>query len=215
MPDMLLGLLNKAILVSASVLMGAFFTNWIVDHPLIWEGPAPADEAVASALRYYAFIFHAPPFYVSTLTALAVIALVAAAIKLVLSPLSSKLFDGAILLLVLSSITVYTSNVLAALRYLPLSHFTAGASASEALQKSGLASALDSLGQVRLVEALQSLASSHMILAVSLTGVLALQGAHGYAERDSAPPAGVVPPTETAPVPVHGEKVPEKGLHPT
>lgn len=51
---------------------------------------------------------------------------------------------------------------------------------------------LDNLTELKLTEALQSVAASHMIIAVSLTGVLALQGAQGYAERphtDKPPPA--------------------------
>ncbi|GAA5828312.1 hypothetical protein JCM11251_006190 [Rhodosporidiobolus azoricus] len=175
---------NKAILVSSSFLLGAFFTHWLSDHPLIWEGPEVPPAAVEAGLRYYSHIYHAPKFYVTTLTVAAVIALGGACLKLIMNPVTGMLFDGATLLLVFSSITVYTSNVLAALRYLPLDKLTPGSPIPK----------LNSLGEVRLVEALQSVAASHMIIAVSLTGVLALQGAQGWAERPS-------PPSSTAPVP--------------
>ncbi|GAA5917315.1 hypothetical protein JCM6882_008970 [Rhodosporidiobolus microsporus] len=201
---------NKAILVSSSFLLGAFFTHWLSDHPLIWQGPEVPSAAVEAGLRYYSHIYHAPPFYVTGLSGAAAIALGAAALKLIINPVAGMLFDGATVLLIFSSITVYTSNVLAALRYLPLDQLTPGSSVPK----------LNSLGEVRLVEALQSVAASHMIIAVSLTGVLALQGAQGWAERpptagsaDEVPnPMGAVPASMTAPIPAKGEKEPEKGL---
>jgi len=94
-----------------------------------------------------------------------------------------------------------------------------------------------------LTEALQSIAASNMIIAVSfadffsifpfdlltvflshqvsLTGVLMLQGAQGYADRPTTvdkpivPSTGVFPASTTAPVPSNGETNPEKGLHET
>ncbi|GJN87600.1 hypothetical protein Rhopal_000555-T1 [Rhodotorula paludigena] len=198
--------LNKAVLVSTSVLLGAFFVHWLADHPLIWEGPKVHSAAVSAALRYYSHIYHAPPFYGRTLGGLAGVALGSSLLKLVLNPVQGLLFDGATF--------IYTSNVLAALRYLPLDALAPG-SPSSLSAAHALAENLG--GEVRLVEALQSVAASHMIIAVSLTGVLALQGAQGWAERPSSagqaviPAAGVVPATQTAPVPVHGEKEPEKG----
>ncbi|GAA5875965.1 hypothetical protein JCM1840_006234 [Sporobolomyces johnsonii] len=208
-------LLNKAILVSTSFLIGAFFNTWAVDHALIWQGPDVLPQSVATSLRYYSHIFHAPPFYITTLSSAAGVALVASGVKLVMNPVSGLLFDGATFLLLASALSVYISNVLAALRYLPLDQQPAFD------QTSGLGSALDNLGEVRLTEALQSVAASHMIIAVSLTGVLMLQGAQGFADRPSSvssaerPAAGVVPATTTAPVPSQGEKFPEQGLHET
>lgn len=43
--------LNKVILVSTSVLLGAFFVHWIADHALIWQGPELPTQAVSDALR--------------------------------------------------------------------------------------------------------------------------------------------------------------------
>ncbi|GAA5852496.1 hypothetical protein JCM8547_002519 [Rhodosporidiobolus lusitaniae] len=212
-------ILNKVILISTSLLLGSFYVHWLVDHPSIWRGPEIAPAQVASSLQYYTFVFHAPPFYVATLTSVAGLALAAATGKLILSPVNGLLFDGATLLLLVSAFSVYTSNLLAALRYLPLSSLPPGSPASTTaalIEKTstGLTGALSNLGEVRLVEALRVVAASHMIIAVSLTGVLALQGAQGWADRPSrSPPAGVVPASTTAPVPVHGEKEPEKGLH--
>ncbi|BGP38819.1 hypothetical protein JCM10450v2_002773 [Rhodotorula kratochvilovae] len=176
-------LLSKVVLVGNSFLLGAFFVHWLADHPLIWQGPQVADQAVQTALRYYSSFYHAPPFYAGTLTAVAGATILATVFKLILSPVEGLLFDGATLMLLLSALTVYTSNVLAALRYLPLdvlppsSFFPA---------PPALARAAGDIGEVRLVEALQSVAASHLIIAVSLTGVLALQGAQGWAERPSS-----------------------------
>lgn len=58
---------------------------------------------------------------------------------------------------------VYTSNVLAALRYLPLDQLKPGNKIPSSILS---ASPFNNLSQVRLVEALQSVAASHMIIAV-------------------------------------------------
>ncbi|GAA5820610.1 hypothetical protein JCM10212_004096 [Sporobolomyces blumeae] len=197
--------LNKVILVSTAFLIGAFFPHWVTDYALIWQGPLVSRLAVDTSLQYYNNLYNAPPYYVSTLSLLAALALVAATTRLVLKPVSGLLFDGATLLLLLSALSVYVSNVLAALRYLPLSHDRLASPALPA------AASLDSLAEVRLVEALQSVAASHMIIAVSLTGVLMLQGAQGFADRPTsvdrpvAPSTGVVPSSDTVPVPTRGE----------
>ncbi|BGP14761.1 hypothetical protein JCM10213_004300 [Rhodosporidiobolus nylandii] len=187
-PSTLSWALSKVVLVATSFLLGSFFVMWLADYPLLWQGPEIPPQGVAAALRYYSHIYHAPPFFVTTLTSMAGLALGAAGLKLVLNPVSGMLFDGATLLLLTSALSVYSANVLAALRYLPLDRLTPGSPARDALEKTaGLAGALDTFsGEVRLVEALQCVGASHMIIAVSLTGVLALQGAQGWAERTTA-----------------------------
>lgn len=64
-----------------------------------------------------------------------------------------------------SAMAVYTSNVLAALRYLPLDQLKPGSKIPSSILS---VSPFNNLGQVRLVEALQSVAASHMIIAVRL-----------------------------------------------
>ncbi|GAA5961401.1 hypothetical protein JCM8115_003434 [Rhodotorula mucilaginosa] len=185
--------LNKVILVATSILLGAFFVHWLADHALIWQGPVIPSDAVNSALRYYSHIYHAPRFYVTGLSSLAVAALGAAFAKLILNPVQGLLFDGGTSLLLASAAAVYTSNVLAALRYLPLDLVRPGSSFSPA--------SLDRFSEAKLTEALQSVAASHMIIAVSLTGVLALQGAQGYAERPQDNWDQPVPAVAPAPAP--------------
>lgn len=178
--------LNKVILVATSILLGAFFVHWLADHALIWQGPVIPSDAVNSALRYYSHIYHAPRFYVTGLSSLAVAALGAAFAKLVLNPVQGLLFDGGTSreflvlrserkttrtdeskrvrrwpVLLASAAAVYTSNVLAALRYLPLDLVRPGSSFSPA--------SLDRFSEAKLTEALQSVAASHMIIAVSLS----------------------------------------------
>lgn len=239
--------LNKVILVATSILLGAFFVHWLADHALIWQGPVIPSDAVNSALRYYSHIYHAPRFYVTGLSSLAVAALGAAFAKLVLNPVQGLLFDGGTSreflvlrserkttrtdeskrvrrwpVLLASAAAVYTSNVLAALRYLPLDLVRPGSSFSPA--------SLNRFSEAKLTEALQSVAASHMIIAVSLslslhglgtfrlsidtrhrsasarlqvslTGVLALQGAQGYAERPQDNWDQPVPAVAPAPAP--------------
>lgn len=62
--------------------------------------------------------------------------------------------------LLASAVAVYTSNVLAALRYLPLDRTMPGSPTFNP-------ASLDSFSEVKLTEALQSVAASHMIIAVS------------------------------------------------
>ena len=282
--------LSKAVVVGTSFLLGAFYVHWLADHPLIWQGPAPSDHAVANALRASLLLL--------LLLLLLVVPLVLAtddprasssqattrssttrrlttpapcrpsppsrssrpspssscrpsrassstaqpSVRWPLSPYLSPAplkvplltLRPAPAVLLLSALTVYTSNVLAALRFLPL----------DALPPSSFFPSIDpvttlarvrsvaggNLGPVRLVEALQSVAASHMIIAVrrplalslslsllvqhalthslspsstqvSLTGVLAIQGAQGWAERPSSTgrPVPAVAPAPEAP----------------
>ncbi|GAA5823448.1 hypothetical protein JCM3770_006040 [Rhodotorula araucariae] len=191
-------LLSKVVVVGTAFLLGAFFVHWLADHPLIWQGPQVAPDAVQTALRYYSHFYHAPPFYAATLTAVAAATILATVTKLALSPVDGLLFDGATLMLLLSAVTVYTSNVLAALRYLPLDLLPPASFFPAPID---LHRAAGDIGEIRLVEALQSVAASHLIIAVSLTGVLALQGAQGYAERSSSAgkPVAAAPPASAPP----------------
>lgn len=83
-----------------------------------------------------------------------------------LTPLENMGYAPPVLLA--SAAAVYTSNVLAALRYLPLDLVRPGSSFSPA--------SLDSFSEAKLTEALQSVAASHMIIAVSLSLSLSLRG---------------------------------------
>ena len=43
-------MLNKVILLSTSILIGAFFPHWVTDYALIWQGPEVSPHAVATSL---------------------------------------------------------------------------------------------------------------------------------------------------------------------
>jgi len=86
---------NKVVLVSTSLLIGSFFPHWITDYALIWQGPEVSSHAVATSLAYYSHLYHAPYFYVATLSSLAGLALAASSVRLLLNPVTGLLFDGA------------------------------------------------------------------------------------------------------------------------
>ncbi|ORY88835.1 Shr3 amino acid permease chaperone [Leucosporidium creatinivorum] len=165
--------LNKVIMISSAFLLGAFFDHWIVDFGMMWSSNV-SERALQTSLAYYHHLLRAPSFYVASLFGLVSLAILSCILKLILNPLKGMLFDGATLMLLLSGVSVYLSNFRAALDYLPAE----GASAA----------VVDSF---KTKDALLTLASSNMIIAVSLTGVLALQGAQGFSDR--SPPAAVEP----------------------
>ena len=80
--------------------------------------------------------------------------------------------------------------MLAALEYLPL----------DKLPSFDLASTFG-LGDEHqhVIEALQTIGASHMIIAVSLTGVLALQGAQGWSDRPTRVSSRVETPRPASP----------------
>ncbi|SCV71101.1 BQ2448_2689 [Microbotryum intermedium] len=163
--------LNKVIFVSSSILLGSFFTHWIVDYYIIWQGPAVSQASVDRALAYYSHLaLQSSAVYPLGLAALAGSALLSCLIKLSTNPLKGMLFDGASFLLLASGLSVYASNVRTALAYLP-----------------GLGGTTTTTSQFRTTEALQSIAASNLIICVSLTGILALQAAQGHSDRRAKP----------------------------
>ncbi|KAM0754837.1 hypothetical protein T439DRAFT_377256 [Meredithblackwellia eburnea MCA 4105] len=160
--------LSGVIVTCASFLLGAHVVHWNIDYGLIWTQQV-INQAIRNSLVYYSEIFYnAPSWYLSTLAGLCGLAILATVVKLVITGTSGLLFDGATLMLLSSAIAVYSTNVLAALPYLPL-HAPKTATLDPTV-----------------TEALRSIAASHMIIAVSLTGVLSLQAAQSYSERKPA-----------------------------
>lgn len=140
-----------------------------------------SDEALERSLVYYHHLLNAPFYYIAVLASLVALACLACIVKLVMNPLKGMLFDGATLselcsllrrvqsiseadpiarpparrkVLLLSGVSVYGSNFLAALSYLPK-----GASTGV-------------VHSFKTRDALLTLASSNMIIAVRLSGLL-------------------------------------------
>ncbi|KAK4058284.1 hypothetical protein OIO90_000441 [Microbotryomycetes sp. JL221] len=161
--------LNKVIMVTCAFLMGNFFSSWMVDFEFMWSASSTiGPEALERSLAYYHQLINAPPYYMAGLAGAAGLALLSCSIKILLNPLKGMLFDGASLMLMISGITAHMSNFRAALDYLPQ-------------QGSTLDTSL--VGTYKLRDALLTMASSNMIIAVTLTGVLAVQSAQGFATR--------------------------------
>ncbi|KAK4051930.1 hypothetical protein OIV83_002635 [Microbotryomycetes sp. JL201] len=169
--------LNKVIMVTCAFIMGNFFTCWMVDFAIMWSPSSTVTPAqLDRSLAFYHMLVNAPPLYWTALAGAAGLALCSCAIKVLLNPLRGMLFDGASLMLMISGLSVHTSNFRAALDYLPLP-----------------GTRVDSLvDSFKLKDALLTLASSNMIIAVTLTGVLAIQSAQGFANRTPHLPTEVV-----------------------
>ncbi|KAM0788293.1 hypothetical protein ACM66B_001438 [Microbotryomycetes sp. NB124-2] len=173
--------LNKLVMVTCAFVMGNFFSCWMVDFAVMWSPSSTVTpEQLDKSLAFYHMLVNAPPLYWTVLTGAVGLALCACAIKVLLNPLKGMLFDGASLMLMISGVSVYTSNFRAALDVLPKpgSNATTGMTLVESF---------------RIKDALLTLASSNMIIAVTLTGVLAIQSAQGFANRTPH-----LPPTESA-----------------
>ncbi|KAI5480243.1 Shr3 amino acid permease chaperone [Pseudohyphozyma bogoriensis] len=169
--------------------LGAFFTHWLVDHGTIWRSEV-LESSIQTSLIYYSALLEAPHWYLSILSLLAGVAIFSTGLKVLINGTSGLMFDGASFMLLLSALAVYITNVHASLQFLPLPYHPSTASVGKG-----------SLGEGHVTEALQSIAASHMIIAVSLTGVLALQAAQGYSDKPSHPSLGEGETVPNTPVP--------------
>ncbi|KAL8276628.1 hypothetical protein RQP46_010977 [Phenoliferia psychrophenolica] len=162
--DLLNPFLSGLLSLCSSFLLGAFVVHWLADYRTLWS-PEVVDSSFRSSLIWYSHFSGAGSWYLGTLGGLCGVAILSTIAKLIYAGVGGMLFDGATLMLLSSALAVYTTNVHAALAFLPL--------------QNPLTAPLD----VTVTDALRSIASAHMVVAVSLTGVLSLQAAQSYSER--------------------------------
>lgn len=155
--------LTSIILGSSAILAGTFFVNWAVDHRVIWQSPTEA--SVKAAIDYYHDSLEVPQSFKIGLTAITGVCAAAILAKLSKGTTSRILFDGGSLLLLSAAVVIYLQNVRPSLDIIA------------ALPRRGASLPNSAFG------AISQIASAHAIIAVTLTGIVALQGAQYYSER--------------------------------
>ncbi|WVO24245.1 uncharacterized protein IAS62_005609 [Cryptococcus decagattii] len=163
------------ITVSTSFLLGTTFTHWIADHNVLWKSPVTTD-AITHSIEYYSLLSSAPSglgwFYIAVGLVL-ILSAGGRSIKAYRRTSGEVLFDGGSLVLV-ASITYYQlAEVYPAITMIP---------------NPLPANLVDHALYPALTTAVRDLATSNIMTAVMLTGLVLLQAGRYYAKRPAFPP---------------------------
>ncbi|XAO26860.1 hypothetical protein I312_105701 [Cryptococcus bacillisporus CA1280] len=163
------------ITVSTSFLLGTTFTHWIADHNVLWKSPVTT-EAINRSIEYYSLLSSAPSGLGWVYIAVGLVLMLSAggrSIKAYRGTSGEVLFDGGSLVLV-ASITYYQlAEVYPAITLIP-----------NPLPANLVNHAL----YPALTTAVRDLATSNIMTAVMLTGLILLQAGRYYAKRPASPP---------------------------
>ncbi|KAL0242215.1 hypothetical protein I308_105844 [Cryptococcus tetragattii IND107] len=161
------------ITVSTSFLLGTTFTHWIADHNVLWRSPVTA-EAINHSIEYYSLLSSAPSGLGWVYVAVGLVLMLSAggrSIKGYRGTSGEVLFDGGMLV---ASITYYQlSEVYPAITMIP---------------NPLPANLVDHALYPALSTAVRDLATSNIMTAVMLTGLILLQAGRYYAKRPASPP---------------------------
>ncbi|OWZ26648.1 hypothetical protein C356_06885 [Cryptococcus neoformans c45] len=176
------------ITVSTSFLLGTTFTHWIADHNVLWRSPVTT-EAISHSIKYYSLLASAPNGLGWVYIAVGLVLLLSAggrSIKGYRGSSGEVLFDGGSLgkfplpgesrsyLVLVASITYYQlSEVYPAIAMIP-SHLPPNL--------------VDHPLYPALTTAVRDLATSNIMTALMLTGLILLQAGRYYAKRPTFPP---------------------------
>jgi len=160
--------IRAAITVSVtSVLLGLLFTHWIADSLTLWRTPV-TDAHLWVAARYYHVLTRGTPAIGYVVAAAAMLGAATILWSLRDGEAGNLMFDGGSIFLYGTAVAIYIQSVLPSIfsNFVVLPPHIAGAKFPPDLRAPTL-----------------SLASSHLICSVALTGVLALQTGRMWAER--------------------------------
>ncbi|OXB33511.1 hypothetical protein J007_06819 [Cryptococcus neoformans] len=176
------------ITVSTSFLLGTTFTHWIADHNVLWRSPVTT-EAISHSIKYYSLLASAPNGLGWVYIAVGLVLLLSAGSRSIKGYRGSSgevLFDGGSLgkfplpresrsyLVLVASITYYQlSEVYPAIAMIP-SHLPPNL--------------VDHPLYPALTTAVRDLATSNIMTALMLTGLILLQAGRYYAKRPTFPP---------------------------
>ncbi|KAK9898324.1 hypothetical protein P389DRAFT_187904 [Cystobasidium minutum MCA 4210] len=157
------GVLSSIITCGAATLAGCFFVNWAVDHRIIWE--SPTESSIASALSYYHDRMESASWLNALLAGIAGVSITGTVVKIASNTTSTMLFDGGSLFLLLAAVFIYAQNV------------------SPSLQEIAKLPRLPEKLTQAAFGSITQIASAHAVIATALTGVVLLQGAQAYSDR--------------------------------
>ena len=162
------------------------------DYWILWANPTAVTEATDPRSFYFdsheanlKFLHASPPLISRILHIVIGVGLLGFIIKLYKPSEANKLFDGASLVLYMSAIVIYISNIVKGMRTASASAY-GGAPLPEG--ESLMSKAADGTDAAYLgrEDSLRVLAASNTICALVLVGVLVLQAGQWYAQRKEA-----------------------------
>ncbi|KAF8260439.1 ER membrane protein SH3-domain-containing protein, partial [Lactarius quietus] len=147
--------------------LGLLFTHWIADSLTLWRTPV-TDAHLWVAARYYHVLTRAAPGIGYVVAAASMLGAATILWSLRDGEAGNLMFDGGSIFLYGTAIAIYVQSVLPSIftNFVAIPPHIAGAKFPSELRAPTL-----------------SLASSHLICSVALTGVLALQTGRWWAER--------------------------------
>jgi hypothetical protein len=172
------------ILCSTSFFLGILFSSFSYDFPLLWTSTPPTPEFYNQLEAHLTLLNHAPQLIPRILHMVIGVGLIGFFVKLYNPTEANMLFDGASLLLYLSGLVMYGTNIVKGLRVVSTRDYFTEVVEGESsfLAPEELADA----GSIGREDTMKVLAASNTILALVLLGVLVLQAGQWYAERKEA-----------------------------
>ncbi|ODN76962.1 hypothetical protein L202_05526 [Cryptococcus amylolentus CBS 6039] len=173
------------ITMSTSFLLGTTFTHWIADHNVLWKTPV-TEEAIHKSITYYSLLSSSSRglgWAYILVGIILVLSIGGRSYKGYHRKGGEVLFDGGSLVLIASIIYYQINEVLPAIALMPnpLPKDLSGHPTYPALQT-----------------AVRDLATSNIMAAVMLTGLITLQAGRYYSKRPSSPPQTVDSTTRSA-----------------
>ncbi|WVQ74384.1 hypothetical protein IAR50_003985 [Cryptococcus sp. DSM 104548] len=167
------------ITMSTSFLLGTTFTHWIVDHNVLWKTPV-TEEAIHKSIAYYSLLSNSSRglgWAYILVGIILVLSIGGRSYKGYYRKGGEVLFDGGSLVLIASIIYYQINEVLPAITLMP----------------NPLPADLSSHPTYPALQtAVRDLATSNIMAAVMLTGLITLQAGRYYSKRPSSPPPTVV-----------------------
>ncbi|CAG7846578.1 SubName: Full=Uncharacterized protein {ECO:0000313/EMBL:CCA69817.1} [Serendipita indica DSM 11827] len=154
--------------MSTSFLLGCLMTHWIADSQTLWKSPL-TDAHLYTSAAYYSLLAKMSLGMAATLVSVVTIGFMALMLSALDGEAGNLMFDGASIFLYGSAAAIYVYSVLPTMsKYTNITPFAAN-----------LPRFPPALRQPTV-----ELASSHLICAVALTGVIILQATRYWAEGE-------------------------------
>jgi len=160
--------------------LGILFSNFPYDYNVLWATPPDREPYYLILEEHLRFLYNSPAIISRILNIAIAVGLLGFLTKLYKPSEANMLFDGAALVLYMSGITVYLTNVVKGLRVI-----AAGIYGNlELVEGETLASEDPNAGDyISREDTLRVFAASNTILALVMVGVLVLQAGQWYAQR--------------------------------
>nr|ODN98665.1 hypothetical protein L204_02629 [Cryptococcus depauperatus CBS 7855] len=161
--------------MSTSFLLGTTFSHWIADHNVLWKTPI-TKEAINQSIEYYSLLDSAPVgmgWAYIVVGSVLLLSIGGRSVKGYRGKGGEVLFDGGSLVLIASIVYYQATETYPAITLIP---------------NPLPVNLVDHPLYPALTTAVRDLATTNIITAVMLTGLIFLQAGRYYSQRPNAPP---------------------------